>query len=126
MPLHSSSEVFERHGIFLMDTGTDLYFYVCQAAHPELCTILFGRPYDQIVSGRILGVNGKNEYTNYVKKFSDYIINRPGSCYPNVWVIRESDAGAKMAFLSGCIEDRLGELYSYPQFLNFLRDQLAK
>lgn len=43
-PLPLSSEVLERHGLFLMHDASDFYFWIGSECHSQLLTLLFGNP----------------------------------------------------------------------------------
>ena len=51
-----SSEVLERHGVYLLDDGQVLRLWVGRAVPAELCQELFGVPlYDALRGGKVRG-----------------------------------------------------------------------
>ncbi len=47
--------------------------------------------------------------------------------YPHIYVVKEDgDPSLRAWFLSHLVEDRTESIHSYPQYLGYLREQLAK
>lgn len=123
--MHLSSEMIDRSGLYMMDAGTDIYFYMSKGINLNLCKELFGLYYDEITSGKWRPLKSSSPYTNSVSAFVKKNLVKE-DIYPTIWVMRETDVASKAAFLSCCIEDKMGEMWSYPQFLTYLREQVSK
>ncbi|KAJ3167262.1 COPII subunit [Irineochytrium annulatum] len=55
--LNLSSEKLERHGLYLLDNGSELFLWVGRAIAPELCQMVFQKAsYDELPSGKVLFV----------------------------------------------------------------------
>ncbi|KAJ3278706.1 COPII subunit [Borealophlyctis nickersoniae] len=129
--LNLSSEKLERHGLYLLENGVEMFLWVGRAISPELCSVLFDKPsYDHIVAGKTTIPTLQNDYNqrinNLIGKIRE-VRTQMFTCYPHLYVVKEDgDPALRMWFLSQLIEDRIDTSYSYPQFLNVLREQMGK
>ncbi|KAK9711638.1 COPII subunit [Basidiobolus ranarum] len=126
-PLPLSSERLERNGLFLLESGQHIFFWVAKEVSPQLCQELFDVPsYDAIRPGRttlpILDTDFSSRVQLIISKIREanrYIY------YPQVYVVKEeSDPSLRLWFLSHLIEDRANNVMSYQQFLNHLKDKV--
>jgi protein transport protein SEC24 len=54
VPLSLSSEKLERHGLYLLDNGAEIYVWVGRAISQELCQMIFDKPaYEAIIPGKV-------------------------------------------------------------------------
>lgn len=51
--LNLGSDRIERNGVYLLDDGRELVFYVGAGASSDSCVQLFGKPYHQLVAGKV-------------------------------------------------------------------------
>lgn len=51
--LNLGSDRIERVGVYLLDDGRDLVFYVGAGASADMCMQLFGKPYHQLAGGKV-------------------------------------------------------------------------
>ena len=127
----ASSERLERHGIYLLDNGNDLIIWVGKLVHPDLCKSLFGADFGNIACGRVSLPQPGNEYVKRIHNVINYLSEeklRMATILPNLYLVKEEghDVNLKAKFLSHLIDDKMGDLWSYPLFLGFLREQMAK
>ncbi|KAJ3038754.1 COPII subunit [Rhizophlyctis rosea] len=129
--LNLSSEKLERHGLYFLENGVEMFLWVGRAVAPQLCQLLFDKPsYDAIVPGKTTLPTPQNDYStrmqNLIGKVRELRIQM-ATCYPHLYVVKEDgDPSLRMWFLSQLVEDRIDASYSYPQFLGVLREQMGK
>ncbi|KAI9193751.1 uncharacterized protein BJ171DRAFT_429315, partial [Polychytrium aggregatum] len=129
--LNLSSEKLERHGVYLLENGLDIFIWVGRAVSPELCQLLFGKAsYESLPNGKITLPELPNDFSKRINNMVAHIRNYRllmMTSYPHLYLVKEDgDPGLRMWFLSQLIEDRIDQSPSYPQFLGTLREQLAK
>ncbi|KAJ3238647.1 COPII subunit [Chytriomyces hyalinus] len=129
--LNLSSEKLERHGLYLLENGSDIFFWVGRGIAPELCQLVFGVPsYDGIVFGKNALPQLSNDWSkrvhNLVSNIKQLRTLMMTTC-PNVYIVKEdSDPNLRMLFLSQLMEDKLDSGNSYPLFLGYVREKMAK
>ncbi|KAJ3254099.1 COPII subunit [Chytriomyces hyalinus] len=129
--LNLSSEKLERHGLYLLENGSDIFFWVGRGIAPELCQFVFGvASYDAIVFGKNALPQLSNDWSkrvqNLVSNIKQLRTVMMTTC-PNVYIVKEdSDPNLRMLFLSQLMEDKLDSGNSYPLFLGYLREKMAK
>lgn len=52
-PLPLGSDQLERHGLYVMDDGMDIYLWVGSQIHPELCHFIFACSFYEIRAGQV-------------------------------------------------------------------------
>ncbi|KAI9331099.1 Sec23/Sec24 trunk domain-containing protein [Obelidium mucronatum] len=129
--LNLSSEKLERHGLYLMDNGTDIFLWVGRSIVPELSGSVFGQPqYEGIVPGKNPLPQLPNDWNKRVHNLIANIKQRRTlmmTTCPSVIVVKEDgDPNLRMLFLSHLVEDKLDSGNSYPLFLGYLREKLNK
>ncbi|KAJ3076155.1 COPII subunit [Podochytrium sp. JEL0797] len=129
--LNLSSEKLERHGLYLLDDGSDLYLWVGRAIDADLCRLVFGQPvYDGIVPGKTTLPHLPNEWNQRVNNLISNLQQTRTlmmTTFPCVHVVKEDgDAALRMQFLSHLVEDKLESGNSYPLFLGYLREKMNK
>ncbi|KAJ1564274.1 COPII subunit [Nowakowskiella sp. JEL0078] len=130
-PLNLNSEKLERHGVYLLENGIDIYIWVGRAVAPEFCQLLFDKPnYESIVPGKVTIPNLQNQLSQQINGIIGNIKETRllmATIFPNVIVVKEDgDQGLRKMFLSHLVEDWVEGSYSYPQWLGYLREQLSK
>ncbi|KAJ3188766.1 COPII subunit [Gaertneriomyces sp. JEL0708] len=129
--LNANSERIERHGIYLMENGTEIFLWIGRQVQPELVQMLFDRPsYDAVIAGKatlpVLNNPFSTRVQNLVGKLREQRLLQI-TCYPNLYVVKEDcDPGLRMMMLGGLVEDRVEGVWSYAQFLGVLRDRTLK
>ncbi|KAI8807923.1 Sec23/Sec24 trunk domain-containing protein [Cladochytrium replicatum] len=129
--LNLTSAKLERHGLYLLETGMEIFLWVGRAVPQEVCSLLFDKPsYDQIPTGKVILPALQNAYSQKVNGLINKIRHirlLMFTSYPHLYIVKEDgDQSLRMWFLSHLIEDRIEQAYSYPQWLGHLRDQMAK
>jgi protein transport protein SEC24 len=52
--LTASSEHIERHGIYLLENGMDMFIWVGKSVTPEMCLLFFGESsYESLRAGKV-------------------------------------------------------------------------
>ncbi|KAJ3222906.1 COPII subunit [Clydaea vesicula] len=128
--LNLSSEKLERVGIYLLDTGFEIFLWVGKGVFPEQCNLLFGRNYEALPSGKFTLPVLENEFNSKVNTLIEKIRQlrtTTSSVFPHLYIVKEDgDGGLRQWFLSYLVEDRQSEtLVSYPQFMQQLKVELA-
>lgn len=130
--LNLCSDRFDRHGLYLLDTGMEIFLWVTKATPPEVCNMLFGvGNFDSIPSGKTSLPVLENEFSKRIRSIVDRVRNTRllmATVWPCLYVVKEEsqDVGLRMWFLSYLVEDRCGEMMSYPQYLNTLKEAVGK
>ncbi|KAI8911333.1 Sec23/Sec24 trunk domain-containing protein, partial [Powellomyces hirtus] len=129
--MNLSSEKLERHGLYLLENGLEMYMWVSRGVAPELIHNLFDKPsYDAIQVGKTTLPTLQNDFSvrvnNIIGKVREVRLQMM-TTYPHLYVVKEDgEPSFRMQFLSQLIEDRIDASYSYHQFLSVLRERLSK
>ncbi|RKP03088.1 hypothetical protein CXG81DRAFT_9982 [Caulochytrium protostelioides] len=132
--LNLSSERLDRQGVFLLDNGVELFLWVGSAVPPATVHALFDRPsVDQVQVGKASLSPTSAQTPPLGRVVRDLIAQiradrmRQMTLWPHLYIVREDgDPSLKTWFLSHLVEDRYEKMPSYPQFLNQIREGLAK
>ncbi|KAL7753855.1 COPII subunit [Sorochytrium milnesiophthora] len=125
-----SSERLERHGVYVLFDGMNIFIWVSRMVDPQLLGALFNKgSYDELVPGKCTLPSPSNPYSKRVHAIIDSLRNRSmrlASNYPFLYIVKEdSDPSLRMLFLSTLYEDRAEFGSSYPQFLSTLREKVT-
>ncbi|KAJ3205175.1 COPII subunit [Entophlyctis luteolus] len=131
--MNLSSERLERHGLYLLENGSDVLLWVGRNINPELCGLVLGVPsYDTIVAGKMMlpqipGSVWNKRVHNLIDRIQQ-VRTLQMTVSPSVWIVKEDgvDATLRMMFLSCLVEDKLDSGNSYPLFLGYIREKLNK
>lgn len=129
--MNLSSEKLERHGVYLIDNGFEVFIWIGKSVDPNLLGALFGVPsYDRIPDGKFtipeLGNDFNARILRLIAKIRELRL-LSGTIYPHLYIVREDgDLSLRKWCLSYLIEDRHDNHESYPQFLGLIRDQVLK
>ncbi|KAJ3166384.1 COPII subunit [Geranomyces variabilis] len=129
--MNLSSEKLERHGLYLLENGLDMFLWVSRGVSPELIHQLFDKQsYDAIQVGKTTLPALQNDFSvrvnNIIGKVREVRLQMM-TTYPHLYVVKEDgEPSIRMQFLSQLIEDRIDASYSYHQFLTVLRERLSK
>ena len=140
--LNLGSDQLERHGLFVLHNGIDVFIWVGSQVYPELCQLIFNCQFADINVGPVRPhptfpctlmtttllqttlPSLDNDWSRRVHSIINHI-SRQHQCSPITHVIREdSDPALKSAFLSQLIEDRSPDQPSYTSWAAALRDKL--
>ncbi|KAI8613402.1 hypothetical protein BC830DRAFT_1161697 [Chytriomyces sp. MP71] len=124
--LNLSSEKLERQGIYLLENGTEVLVWVGRAVSQEICALLFGvQAYDQIAFGKLPNELSKR-VNNLIGRIQE-MRTLMTTTHPILYIVKEDgDPLLRMRFLRQLIEDKLDSGNSYPLFLGYLREKMAK
>ncbi|GAA6010807.1 hypothetical protein JCM11491_002955 [Sporobolomyces phaffii] len=126
-PLPLSSERLERHGLFLIEDGQNIFLWVGRDAVPQLVMDVFDlASYADLMSGKRSLPVLDNPFNQRVNAIIGKVREaRRGPYYPHLYIVKEDgDAALRQWALSCLIEDRLEATQSYGQFLGMLKDKI--
>ncbi|KAM0787856.1 hypothetical protein ACM66B_003909 [Microbotryomycetes sp. NB124-2] len=126
-PLPLSSERLERHGLFLIDDGQNIFLWLGRDAVPQLVLDVFDlASYAELRSGKMTLPVLENAFSQRVNAIVGKVREmRRGPYYPHLYVVKEDgDAALRQWALSLLIQDRIDNLPSYNQWLGQLKDKV--
>ncbi|GAA5907840.1 uncharacterized protein JCM6883_001909 [Sporobolomyces salmoneus] len=126
-PLPLSSERLERHGLFLIEDGQNIFLWVGRDAVPQLVMDVFDlASYADLMSGKRSLPVLDNPFSQRVNAIIGKVREaRRGPYYPHLYIVKEDgDAALRQWALSCLIEDRLEATQSYGQFIGMLKDKI--
>ncbi|BGP16188.1 COPII subunit [Rhodosporidiobolus nylandii] len=124
-PLPLTSERLERHGLFLIEDGQNIFLWVGRDAVNRLIMDVFDLPsYADLRSGKRTLPVLDNAFSQRVNAIIGKVREaRRGPYYPHLYVVKEDGEPALRQWaLSALIEDRIEALPSYQQWLGQLKD----
>lgn len=124
--MHLGSEHIERHGLYILDDGQDIYIWVGAQIHPELCQLIFGCAPAQLNVGQIELPVLENPWSRRLGNILASQRMRNGS-NPSTFVYKEEsqDTAERNRFLSRLIEDKGPDTQpSYSLWTTNLRDKI--
>ncbi|SCZ98643.1 BZ3500_MvSof-1268-A1-R1_Chr3-1g05521 [Microbotryum saponariae] len=127
IPLPLSSERLERHGLFLIEDGQNVFLWLGRDAVPQLVLDVFDVPsYAELRGGKMTLPVLDNAFSQRVNAIIGKVREaRRGPYYAHLYVVKEDgDPALRQWALSLLIEDRMEGLPSYQQFLGQLKDRI--
>ncbi|GAA5821474.1 hypothetical protein JCM3770_000918 [Rhodotorula araucariae] len=124
-PLPLTSERLERHGLFLIEDGQNIFLWVGRDAVNQLILDVFDlASYADLRSGKGTLPVLDNPFSQRVNAIIGKVREqRRGPYYPHLYIVKEDGEPALRQWALGClIEDRMETLPSYQQFLGKLKD----
>ncbi|KAI7855420.1 hypothetical protein BDC45DRAFT_439062 [Circinella umbellata] len=139
--LNLSSEKLERHGLYLLEDGQNIYIWMGKEAVPPLCMDFLNIPnINQVQSGQIAELPKlHNPFSQRATAIVDHIRKeRRSTYYPSLYIVKEDgDPLLRSMFLGRLIEDRnangpaaaganqqnVNSGMSYFQWLGFVRSK---
>lgn len=125
--LSLTSELFERHGLFLIENGQTIFIWLGRDAVPQLCLDVFDAPnYTAVQGGKTTLPRLDNSMSQRVNAIVEHVQTcRRGVYRPDVYVVKEDgEPGLRLWALSMLILDRYEQTPSYQQLLGMLRDRV--
>ncbi|CDZ97805.1 cpii coat sec24 protein [Phaffia rhodozyma] len=125
--LNLTSERLERHGLFLIEDGQNIFLYIGRDAVPQLVQDVFDAPtYQELRGGKTTLPLLENQFSQRVNAIINTTREMRRSPYrPHLYVVKEDGEPALRAWaLSALIEDRSDKTPSYHQFVSSLRDKV--
>ncbi|TNY17113.1 Sec23/Sec24 trunk domain-containing protein [Rhodotorula diobovata] len=126
-PLPLTSERLERHGLFLIEDGQNIFLWVGRDAVNQLILDVFDLPsYADLRSGKGTLPILDNPFSQRVNAIIGKVREqRRGPYYPHLYIVKEDGEPALRQWALSClIEDRMETLPSYQQFLGKLKDSV--
>ncbi|ODN85852.1 protein transporter SEC24 [Cryptococcus wingfieldii CBS 7118] len=126
--LNLTSERLERHGLYLIEDGQNIFLYVGVEAVPRLVQDVFDLPsYAELPSGKstlpLLDNPFSERINNIIHKTREM---RRGPYRPGVYVVKQDAEPALRAWaLSALVEDRVDRMGSYAQFLTGVKGKVS-
>lgn len=137
--INASAESFERYGLYLINTTTELFLWIGGDAVPELVSDVFGVPdIFQVPIGKVELAELDSEFNQRVRNIISKV--REGvdtSIYENLFIVRGGsaneplDANAQQVSSfrlwasSQLVEDRIANQPSYREYLAKTKDKLS-
>ncbi|SOV02105.1 Protein transport protein SEC24 [Ustilago sp. UG-2017a] len=125
--LNLTSERFERHGLYLIEDGQNIFLWVGREAVPQLCMDVFdAASYGALRGGKHTLPKLENSMNQRVNAIVQTIReSRRGPYRPHLYVVKEDgEPSLRLWALSLLIEDRFEQTPSYTQFLGDLRNKV--
>ncbi|EKM58042.1 uncharacterized protein PHACADRAFT_252008 [Phanerochaete carnosa HHB-10118-sp] len=126
-PLPLTSERLERHGLFLLDDGQNIFLWVGRDAVPQLIMDVFNLPsYEVLRGGKLTLPILENPFSQRINAIIQKTREmRRGPYWPHLYVAKEDGEPALRLWALSClIQDRGDVLPSYQQFISQLKDKL--
>ncbi|EST05043.1 WW domain protein [Kalmanozyma brasiliensis GHG001] len=127
LKLNLTSERFERHGLYLIEDGQNIFLWVGREAVPQLCMDVFDvANYGTLRGGKTTLPKLDNSMNQRVNAIVQRIReSRRGPYRPHLYVVKEDgEPSLRLWALSLLIEDRFEQTPSYMQFIGQLRDKV--
>ncbi|KAK0567842.1 COPII subunit [Tilletia horrida] len=125
--LNLSSERLERHGLYLLEDGQNIFLWIGRDAVPQLTLDVFDVPsYAALRGGKTTLPVLENPMNVRVRELVKAVREgKRGVYYPNLYVVKEDgEPSLRLWALSMLLEDRFEGSPSYMQFMGQLRDKV--
>ncbi|KAE8260955.1 hypothetical protein A4X13_0g43 [Tilletia indica] len=125
--LNLSSERLERHGLYLLEDGQNIFLWVGRDAVPQLTLDVFDAPsYAALRGGKTTLPVLDNPMNVRVRELVKAVReSRRGVYYPNLYIVKEDgEPSLRLWALSMLLEDRFEASPSYMQFMGQVRDRV--
>jgi len=118
--LQLSCSQLERHGAYLMDTGTKIYLFLCSGLTEHFCQNVFGKSnFQGIPDGMVEIPEFENSLSQALNAFINHLQDtRP---MPAAFYVIRDDSRLKVWFMQHMVEDRSENSMSYYEFLQSLQ-----
>jgi protein transport protein SEC24 len=118
-----SSAHIDRHGAYLMDTGSHMYLWLGAAISDQFCHDVLGVPsFQEVTDGKTDIPELDNPTSQSLMQFVQYLNEQKPFAAPLV-VMRE-DSRSRSVFLQYLIEDRTESTLSYVEFLQHIQKEI--
>ncbi|WVQ78173.1 protein transporter SEC24 [Cryptococcus sp. DSM 104549] len=125
--LNLTSERLERHGLFLIEDGQNIFLWVGHDAVPRLVQDVFGLDsYGELVGGKFTLPVLDNPFSQRVNHIVDKTREmRRGVYRPHLYVVKsDAEPALRSWALSLLIEDRMDHMSSYSQYLTTVKTKV--
>ena len=126
-----SVERLSSNGIFLLDTGVEMFLYVGSGADLNMLSALFGvHSLDDVDPSQVQVQLSGDDFASRVGSIVSALheTKYTGQASPKIHVIREGDGAAEARFYWFMVEDRAsfqGGTHSYAEFMKFVNNPNA-
>ncbi|CAE6421688.1 hypothetical protein ACGC1H_001843 [Rhizoctonia solani] len=125
--LNPTSERFERHGLYLIEDGQNMFLWVGRDAVPQLVADVFDLPnYEALRAGKQTLPTLDNDFSQRINAvIAKTRALRRGPYWPHLYVVKEDGEPAlRMWALSMLIQDRMDQTPSYAQYISAVKDKV--
>jgi len=125
--LNLSSERLERHGLYLLEDGQNIFLWIGRDAVPQLTLDVFNvESYTSLRGGKTTLPVLENPMNGRVRELVKAVReSKRGVYYPNLYIVKEDgEPSLRLWALSMLLEDRFEASPSYMQFMGQLRDRV--
>ncbi|QRW18921.1 transporter protein Sec23 [Rhizoctonia solani] len=122
-----TSERFERHGLYLIEDGQNMFLWVGRDAVPQLVMDVFDLSnYEALRGGKQTLPTLDNEFSQRINAVvAKTRVLRRGPYWPHLYVVKEDGEPAlRMWALSMLIQDRMDQTPSYAQYISAVKDKV--
>ncbi|KAH7345229.1 Sec23/Sec24 trunk domain-containing protein [Rhizoctonia solani] len=122
-----TSERFERHGLYLIEDGQNMFLWVGREAVPQLVADVFDLPnYEALRGGKQTLPTLENDFSQRLNAvIAKTRALRRGPYWPHLYVVKEDGEPAlRMWALSMLIQDRMDQTPSYAQYISAIKDKV--
>jgi len=126
--LNLTSERLERHGLFLIEDGQNIFLWVGQEAVPRLIEDVFDLPsYAELTGGKTTLPTLDNPFNQRVNAIVAKTRElRRGVYRPYLYVVKsDAEPALRSWALSLLIEDRMDHMSSYAQYLTRVKNKVS-
>ena len=126
--LNLTSERLERHGLFLIEDGQNIFLWVGHEAVPRLVQDVFDLPsYAELTGGKFTLPRLDNPFSQRVNAIVDKTRElRRGVYRPHLYVVKsDAEPALRSWALSLLIEDRMDKMPSYAQYLTTVKNKVG-
>lgn len=127
-PLNLTSERLERHGLFLIEDGQNMFLWVGQEAVPRLVQDVFDLPsYTELPGGKFTLPTLDNPFNQRVNAIVAKTRELHRGVYrPTLYVVKsDAEPALRSWALSLLIEDRMENMSSYAQYLTRVKNKVG-
>ena len=141
-PINSTSSLLERYGLYLIDTGLDMFLWIGGDAVPELVTDVFGTPdiMEIPIGKNELPVLDATEFNlrvrNVISKIREHddvifyktlhIVRGASPSEPMNHVSAREVASLRLWAASQLVEDKVQNSWNYREFLQNMKTRISK
>ncbi|WWC85222.1 protein transporter SEC24 [Kwoniella dendrophila CBS 6074] len=129
LTLNLTSEKLERHGLFLIEDGQNIFLWVGHEAVPRLIQDVFDLPnYQELKGGKSTLPNLDNPFSQRVNNIINKIReSRRGVYKPHLYIVKsDAEPALRSWALSLLIEDRMDHMSSYAQYLTTVKNKVSR
>jgi protein transport protein SEC24 len=128
-PMNLTSERLERHGLFLIEDGQNMFLWVGHEAVPRLVQDVFDLPaYADLTGGKFTLPQLDNPFSQRVNAIVAKTRElRRGVYRPHLYVVKsDAEPALRSWALSLLIEDRMDHMSSYAQYLTTVKNKVSE